>query len=56
MKYRRASLSGQQRAEQSYDEHRAILQAVVNRDGDEAERLLRRHIENARDNILGREL
>ncbi len=56
VKYRRASLSGQQRAEQSYDEHRAILQAVVNRDGDEAERLLRRHIENARDNILGREL
>ena len=56
VKYRRASLSGQQRAEQSYDEHRAILQAVVNRDGNEAERLLRRHIENARDNILGREL
>lgn len=56
VKYRRASLSGQQRAEQSYDEHRAILQAVINRDGDEAERLLRRHIENARDNILGREL
>ena len=55
VKYRRASLSGQQRAEKSYDEHRAILQAVVNRDGDEAERLLRRHIENARDNILGRE-
>ena len=56
VKYRRASLSGQQRAEQSYDEHRAIWQAVVNRDGTEAERLLRRHIENARDNSLGREL
>ena len=56
VKYRKASLSGQQRAEQSYDEHRAILQAVINRDGDEAERLLRRHIENARDNILGREI
>lgn len=56
VKYRRASLSGQQRAERSYDEHRAILQAVVNRDGDDAERLLRQHIENARDNILGREI
>lgn len=53
VKYRRASLSGQQRAEQSYDEHKALFQAILNHDGDEAERLLRLHIENARDNILG---
>ncbi len=56
VKYRRASLSGQRRAERSYDEHVAIFNAVVHHDGDEAERLLREHIENARDNILGREL
>ena len=42
------------RAEQAAEEHLAILLAIERRDPDEAERCMRRHIANARDNIMDR--
>lgn len=42
------------RAEQATEEHLAILQAIEGRDPDAAERLMRRHIASARENLLTR--
>ena len=41
------------RARGAYEEHRAIVAALAARDGDTAEALMRRHIRNARDQLLG---
>ena len=42
------------RAEQATEEHLAILEAIEARDPDAAERLMRRHIASARENLLRR--
>lgn len=55
LKYRRVSVSAHSRAEKSLEEHRAIYQAIDNRDGAAAERLTIQHVSNARDSILQRE-
>ena len=55
LKYRRVSVSAHSRAEKSLEEHRAIYQAIANRDGAAAERLTIQHVSNARDSILQRE-
>ena len=53
-KYRRASVSNHSRAKLSLAEHRAILDAIISRDGEKAERLATEHVKNARDSILNR--
>ena len=54
LKYRKASLSFPERAQQSLQEHQAILAAIRERNGDEAERLTILHIKNAKESILQR--
>lgn len=39
------------RVSKAFDEHRTILQAIANRDGELADLLMRRHIRASRDNI-----
>lgn len=51
-KYRRVSVSKQSRAKLSLAEHRAILDAIISRDSEKAERLAIEHVKNARDSIL----
>lgn len=41
------------RAEKTVSEHKAILQAVKDRDGELAELLMARHITNAKNNLIG---
>lgn len=55
LKYRRVSVSTQSRAKKSLEEHRAIFDAIAAHDGESAERLTIRHVQNARDSILQRE-
>lgn len=45
--YRRLSLKNTNRAEKSISEHREILEAILNKNADEAERLTSVHIEQA---------
>jgi len=54
LKYRRVSVSTQSRAQKSLEEHRAIYEAIAARDGEKAEQLTIRHVQNARDSILTR--
>ena len=54
LKYRKASLSFPARAYQSLHEHQAILQAILQRNGAEAEELTILHIKNAKESILQR--
>jgi len=49
--YRYQSSAVLGRAQQSYDEHRAIVEALAARDGDRAEAHMRRHIRNSRTNL-----
>jgi DNA-binding GntR family transcriptional regulator len=51
--YRYQSSARPGRARHAYDEHRAIVAALAARDADAAERLMRRHIRNARDQLFG---
>jgi len=53
-KYRKTSVSDGSRAHQSADEHRAILDAILARDGDLAEKTTVEHILNAKESILNR--
>ena len=52
--FRLRSVAIGSRAEQAAEEHLAILQAIEVRDPDGAERLMRRHIASARDNLMQR--
>lgn len=54
LKYRKASFSFPERAWQSLHEHQAILNAIVERRGEEAEELTILHIKNAKESILKR--
>ncbi len=50
-KYRKASVSNNERAFQSTKEHREILDAILAKNGDLAEKLTVQHVENARRNM-----
>lgn len=52
LKYRGVSITRESRASLSVKEHREIYEAIAKRDADLAEKLIVKHIENARDNIL----
>lgn len=49
---RNASLELPERAKAVLEEHKAILQAIIDREPEKAEQLTTRHIMNARDNLL----
>ena len=51
MKYRKASVSNNERAFQSTKEHREILDAILAGNGDLAEKLTVEHVKNAKSNI-----
>ena len=55
VKYRQVSVGNSIRAKESFEEHRAIYEAVAAHDPDRAEELLLRHIENARTSIMSQE-
>lgn len=50
--YRKINLSGGPRRDKAINEHGQILQAVIDKDPEIAEMLLRKHIERARDSLL----
>ena len=54
-KYRKVSLQSQSRANESVAEHREILNAIINRDADAAERLTATHVKNAYNHIAGKD-
>jgi len=49
---RRASFSTPGRAQKVFEEHKAIAQAIIDKDPDLAEKLTTQHVKNARDNLL----
>jgi DNA-binding FadR family transcriptional regulator len=51
-KARKASMSSPRRAEEVLDEHKAILQAIMEGDAEKAERLTTEHVRNASLNLL----
>lgn len=53
---RKASISSTGRAAISLEEHRAILEAIKNRDGKKAENLMNKHIKNTSKNVLAHKL
>lgn len=54
-KYRKVSLQSQSRARESVDEHREILNAIINRDADAAELYTAKHVKNAYNHIAGKD-
>ncbi|WP_378951418.1 GntR family transcriptional regulator [Pelosinus sp. sgz500959] len=52
IRYRRINLSNAPRRKSAICEHKAILQAIINRDVPQAERLTIEHIDHARDELL----
>lgn len=54
-KYRKVSLQSQLRANESVAEHRAILNAIISRDADSAERFTSQHVKNAYNHIAGKD-
>jgi len=51
-KARKMSMSSPGRAEKVLEEHKAILQAIIDRDADRAEMLTTQHVKNASENLL----
>ena len=51
-KYRKASVENESRADQSFEEHGAILAAIERRDADAAYAAMRTHVENAKKHIV----
>lgn len=54
IKYRKVSVARHGRAEKSYNEHKAIYNAIAAGDGLTAEKLTCEHITNARNSIMGK--
>lgn len=50
--FRQISISSTGRAEKAIEEHRAILEAICDKDPQEAERLTVAHISNAKENLI----
>lgn len=55
-KFRQDALTDHARAEKSVSEHRAIYEAIANRNVDLAERLMNEHVANAMQNIMNKKL
>ena len=55
-KFRRQSMQERSRAVKSVEEHKAIYEAIAERDADKAERLMVEHVEHALKNIMEKEL
>ena len=55
-KFRRQSMQERERAVKSVEEHRAIYEAIAQRDSERAEALMAEHVENALKNIIEKEL
>lgn len=55
-KFRRQSMQERERAVKSVEEHRAIYEAIAQRDSQRAEALMAEHVENALKNIIEKEL
>lgn len=51
-KYRKLAVQDEKRARNAVEEHRQVFLAIKNRDGDSAETLMSKHIEEARNNII----
>lgn len=51
-KARKVSMSSPERAAEVLEEHKAILQAIIDRDADRAEKLMTEHVRNASLNLL----
>lgn len=51
-RYRKISFNSKGRTKKAIEEHRKILEAVISRDEDAAEKLTIEHIENAKKNLL----
>ncbi len=51
-KYRKASVENEMRAEHSYEEHKAIYEALKNRDSKEANEKMTEHVKNAYKHII----
>ena len=56
IKYRKASISSQTRAQESMQEHKAIYEAIAAHDGELAEKLVNEHVRNAQASIARREI
>ena len=54
-KYRKVSLQSQSRANESVAEHREILNAIINRDAEAAEKFTSQHVRNAYNHIAGKD-
>lgn len=53
-KARKASMSSPRRAEEVLEEHKAILQAIIDKDAEKAEQLTTQHVKNASSNLLNK--
>ena len=53
-KARKISMSSAKRAAEVLNEHKAIMQAIIDKDADRAEKLTTAHVKNASDNLLKR--
>ncbi len=53
---RKSSLSSEERAKHSIEEHKAILEALKNRDGDLASALTNLHIRNTSNNVIEKKI
>jgi len=51
-KARKVSMSSPERAAAALEEHKAIMQAIIDRDADRAEKLMTEHVRNASLNLL----
>ncbi|MDR0948237.1 MAG: GntR family transcriptional regulator [Lachnospiraceae bacterium] len=56
LRVRRKTLSNELRAPKSNEEHARILEAIRNRDADEAQRLANQHVLNAYENLIQKDL
>ena len=54
-KYRKASVENKTRSSQSYEEHKAILEALIKRDSALAKEKMAQHVKNAYKNIIDKE-
>ncbi len=54
-KARKVSMSSPERAAAALEEHKAIMQAIIDRDADRAEKLMTEHVRNASLNLLKHE-
>ena len=52
IRYRKINLSHAPRRKSAIDEHKAILQAIIDRDASQAEKLTMEHIDNSRIELL----